>query len=129
MQMVSNPHQFDVMVMPNLYGNIVDNLASGLVGGAGVVAGASYSAECVVFEPVMYKHLALYLYKLQSHNAIRFIRREIFVFPNSIHATNFQKKETLHIIKITFSNRVQGTHIPKQLAKMSQIQRRCFYVQ
>lgn len=52
MQMVSNPHQFDVMVMPNLYGNIVDNLASGLVGGAGVVAGASYSAECVVFEPV-----------------------------------------------------------------------------
>lgn len=52
MQMVSNPHQFDVMVMPNLYGNIIDNLASGLVGGAGVVAGASYSAECVVFEPV-----------------------------------------------------------------------------
>lgn len=51
MQIVSNPHQFDVMVMPNLYGNIVDNLASGLVGGAGVVAGASYSPECVVFEP------------------------------------------------------------------------------
>lgn len=44
--------QFDVMVTPNLYGNIVDNLASGLVGGAGVVAGASYSAETVVFEPV-----------------------------------------------------------------------------
>lgn len=51
MQMVSNPQQFDVMVTPNLYGNIVDNLASGLVGGAGVVAGASYSADCVVFEP------------------------------------------------------------------------------
>ncbi|CAG9794780.1 unnamed protein product [Diatraea saccharalis] len=50
MQMVSNPNQFDVMVTPNLYGNIVDNLASGLVGGAGVVAGASYSAECAVFE-------------------------------------------------------------------------------
>lgn len=52
MQMVSNPHQFDVMVLPNLYGNILDNVASGLVGGAGVVAGASYSPECVVFEPV-----------------------------------------------------------------------------
>lgn len=52
MQMVSNPYQFDVLVMPNLYGNIVDNLASGLVGGAGVVAGESYSADCVVFEPV-----------------------------------------------------------------------------
>ncbi|XP_077283976.1 isocitrate dehydrogenase [NAD] subunit beta, mitochondrial isoform X2 [Arctopsyche grandis] len=51
MQMVSNPHQFDVMVTPNLYGNIIDNLASGLVGGAGVVAGASFSARCVVFEP------------------------------------------------------------------------------
>ncbi|KAK0099168.1 hypothetical protein PV326_000005 [Microctonus aethiopoides] len=51
MQMVSNPHQFDVMVTPNLYGNIIDNIASGLVGGAGVVAGASYSPECVVFEP------------------------------------------------------------------------------
>jgi len=50
--MVSNPNQFDVMVTPNLYGAIVDNLASGLVGGAGVVAGASYSSETVVFEPV-----------------------------------------------------------------------------
>merc|ERR1719342_1409671 len=33
MQLVSKPHQFDVMVMPNLYGNIIDNLAVGLVGG------------------------------------------------------------------------------------------------
>ena len=39
MQLVSNPHQFDVMVMPNLYGAIIDNLAAGLVGGAGVVPG------------------------------------------------------------------------------------------
>jgi isocitrate dehydrogenase (NAD+) len=52
MQMVSNPRQFDVCVMPNLYGNIVDNLAAGLVGGAGVVAGSSWSSKCVVFEPV-----------------------------------------------------------------------------
>merc|ERR1719419_1214755 len=51
MQLVSRPQQFDVMVMPNLYGNIIDNLAVGLVGGAGVVAGASYSAEFAVFEP------------------------------------------------------------------------------
>lgn len=52
MQLVSNPHQFDVMVAPNLYGNIIDNIASGLVGGAGVVSGASYSAEHVIYEPV-----------------------------------------------------------------------------
>lgn len=52
MQLVSNPHQFDVMVTPNLYGNIIDNIASGLVGGAGVVGGATYSADHVVYEPV-----------------------------------------------------------------------------
>ncbi|XP_025113258.1 isocitrate dehydrogenase [NAD] subunit beta, mitochondrial-like isoform X2 [Pomacea canaliculata] len=50
MQLVSNPHQFDVMVMPNLYGNIIDNLASGLVGGAGVVPGESYSRDVAIFE-------------------------------------------------------------------------------
>lgn len=46
--------QFDVLVTPNLYGSIVDNIACGLVGGAGVVAGASYSAETCVFEPVRF---------------------------------------------------------------------------
>jgi len=51
MQMTSNPQQFDVMVMPNLYGNIIENLGAGLVGGAGLVAGASYSANLAVFEP------------------------------------------------------------------------------
>ena len=51
MQLVSRPDQFDVMVMPNLYGNIIDNLAAGLVGGAGLVAGASYSADLAIFEP------------------------------------------------------------------------------
>jgi hypothetical protein len=50
--LVSNPYQFDVMVMPNLYGNIVDNLAAGLVGGAGVVPGESFSEDVAVFEPV-----------------------------------------------------------------------------
>ena len=51
MQLVSRPDQFDVMVMPNLYGNIIDNLAAGLVGGAGVVPGESIGSEYVVFEP------------------------------------------------------------------------------
>lgn len=49
---MSNPYQFDVMVMPNLYGSIIDNLASGLVGGAGVVPGESYSTDVALFEPV-----------------------------------------------------------------------------
>ncbi|CAI4231010.1 unnamed protein product [Auanema sp. JU1783] len=51
MQMVSNPEQFDVLVMPNLYGNIIDNLAAGLVGGAGVVTGQSVGSDFVIFEP------------------------------------------------------------------------------
>merc|ERR1711997_518491 len=51
MQLVSKPQQFDVMVMPNLYGNIITNVAAGLVGGAGLVAGASFSANVAIFEP------------------------------------------------------------------------------
>ena len=51
MQLVSNPEQFDVMVMPNLYGNIIDNLSTGLVGGAGVVTGQSVGRDYVIFEP------------------------------------------------------------------------------
>ena len=39
------------MVLPNLYGNIVSNLAVGLVGGAGIVPGESYSTDCAIFEP------------------------------------------------------------------------------
>ena len=41
------------MVMPNLYGNIIDNLAAGLVGGAGVVPGESYSDDTAIFEQVV----------------------------------------------------------------------------
>jgi len=51
MQLVSNPWQFDVMVMPNLYGNIVENLGAGIVGGAGVVPCAHYSPDIVKFGP------------------------------------------------------------------------------
>lgn len=50
MQLVSNPHQFDVMVMPNLYGNIVGNICCGLVGGPGLVAGSNIGNDCRVFE-------------------------------------------------------------------------------
>ncbi|XP_011360893.2 isocitrate dehydrogenase [NAD] subunit gamma, mitochondrial-like [Pteropus vampyrus] len=50
MQLVSRPQQFDVMVMPNLYGNIVNNICTGLVGGAGLVPGANYGSKHAVFE-------------------------------------------------------------------------------
>lgn len=42
MQLVSNPHQFDVMIMTNLYGTIVSNVVCGIVGGAGLLSGKNY---------------------------------------------------------------------------------------
>lgn len=51
MQMVSKPQQFDVMIMTNLYGNIVSNVACGLIGGPGLLAGANLGSKYAVFEP------------------------------------------------------------------------------
>ncbi len=52
MQLVQHPHEYDVMVMPNLYGDIVSDLCSGLVGGLGMAPGANIGADMAVFEPV-----------------------------------------------------------------------------
>lgn len=51
MQLVAKPQQFDVMVMPNLYGSIISNIGAGLVGGPGLVPGASIGREFALFEP------------------------------------------------------------------------------
>ncbi len=50
MQLVRRPQQFDVMVLPNLYGDIVSDLCAGLVGGLGVAPGANLNQELAVFE-------------------------------------------------------------------------------
>lgn len=52
MQLVSRPQQFDVLVMPNLYGSILSNVGAGLVGGPGIIPGANFGREYAVFEPV-----------------------------------------------------------------------------
>ena len=52
MHLVMNPAQFDVLLLPNLYGDIVSDLCAGLVGGLGVVPGANLGAEIGVFEAV-----------------------------------------------------------------------------
>jgi len=52
MQLVMNPTQFDVLVLPNLYGDIVSDLCAGLVGGLGVVPGANIGTDVAVFEAV-----------------------------------------------------------------------------
>lgn len=52
MQLVINPEIFDVLVMPNLYGDIVSDLAAGLIGGLGVASGANIGEGLAIFEPV-----------------------------------------------------------------------------
>ncbi len=52
MQLVQRPHDYDVLVMPNLFGDIISDLCSGLVGGLGVAPGANIGRELAVFEPV-----------------------------------------------------------------------------
>jgi len=51
MQLVQHPDDYDVLVLPNLYGDIVSDLAAGLVGGLGVAPGANYGKGVAVFEP------------------------------------------------------------------------------
>lgn len=51
MQLVLHPEWWDVLVLPNLYGDIVSDLAAGLIGGLGIAPGANIGAECAVFEP------------------------------------------------------------------------------
>ncbi len=52
MQLVQKPELYDVLVLPNLYGDIVSDLAAGLIGGLGVAPGANLGEEYAVFEPV-----------------------------------------------------------------------------
>lgn len=52
MQLVQDPTRFDVLVLPNLYGDIVSDLTAGLIGGLGVAQGANIGLDCAVFEPV-----------------------------------------------------------------------------
>ena len=52
MQLVKVPQNFDVLVLPNLYGDIISDLCAGLIGGLGVAPGANIGDEIAVFEPV-----------------------------------------------------------------------------
>ncbi len=52
MQLVQKPHNYDVLVLPNLYGDIISDLCAGLVGGLGVAPGANIGTQMAVFEAV-----------------------------------------------------------------------------
>jgi isocitrate dehydrogenase (NAD+) len=51
MQLVQRPEEYDVLVCPNLYGDIVSDLAAGLIGGLGLAPGGNFGSEAAVFEP------------------------------------------------------------------------------
>jgi isocitrate dehydrogenase (NAD+) len=51
MQLVQRPEEYDVLVLPNLYGDIVSDLCAGLIGGLGLAPGANFGAGAAVFEP------------------------------------------------------------------------------
>jgi isocitrate dehydrogenase (NAD+) len=51
MQLVQRPEEYDTLVLPNLYGDIVSDLAAGLVGGLGLAPGANFGTHAAVFEP------------------------------------------------------------------------------
>ena len=52
MELVIRPEEFDCLLLPNLYGDIVSDLAAGLVGGLGVAPGANFGPDCAMFEAV-----------------------------------------------------------------------------
>jgi isocitrate dehydrogenase (NAD+) len=52
MQLVQRPEKFDVIVLPNLYGDILSDLCAGLIGGLGIAPGANFGKDIVLFEPV-----------------------------------------------------------------------------
>jgi len=51
MQLVQRPEEYDVLVLPNLYGDILSDLAAGMIGGLGVAPGANFGEEAAIFEP------------------------------------------------------------------------------
>jgi isocitrate dehydrogenase (NAD+) len=51
MQLVQTPENYDILVLPNLYGDIISDLAAGLIGGLGVAPGANIGDEAALFEP------------------------------------------------------------------------------
>lgn len=130
MQLVSNPNQFDVMLVPNLYGNIAVNVACGLVGGAGVTSGRNYGNEYAVFEtatrntgtplvgknlanPVatlyaavdMLKHLGLFEHAYLIRGAIQKTLNE-----DKIHTMDLGgKASTMHVVENILKEVVRNT--------------------
>lgn len=92
MQLVSRPNQFDVIVTPNLYGNIVSNIGAGLVGSAGLIPGYNIGRDYAIFEPGA-RHVGRDIEGQNSANPVSMLLSSVFMlrhlglgeFANSIH--------------------------------------------
>ncbi|MEI8390165.1 MAG: isocitrate/isopropylmalate dehydrogenase family protein [bacterium] len=91
MQLVQKPELYDVLLLPNLYGDIVSDLAAGLVGGLGVAPGANFGDETAVFEAV---HGSAPKYKgLNKVNPTALILSAVLMFK---HLGEYQASENLY---------------------------------
>lgn len=78
MQLVMNPSQFDVMLTGNLYGNLLANVGSGLVGGPGIVGGANFGEDVGIFE-VGARHVAADIAGMNRANPIALIESSVMM--------------------------------------------------
>jgi isocitrate dehydrogenase (NAD+) len=104
MQLVQKPELYDVIVLPNLYGDIVSDLAAGLIGGLGIAPGANLGEEIAVFEPV---HGSAPKYKgLNKINPLAMILSSVLMLK---HLGETEKAERLEIAVATVIE--EGRHV------------------
>lgn len=99
MQLVSNPWQFDVLVLTNLYGTIVSNLVCGLIGGPGLTAGRNIGPKYAIFEPGT-RNVGKELAGKNMANPVAMMRAA---------------EELLHFLKLDNHSKILGQSIDKTL--------------
>lgn len=130
MQMVSKPQQFDVIVAPNLFGNIATNIGAGLIGGPGLISGYSLGTDYAIFEHsgrregldiagknqadpvspllcscIMLEHLGLQSYASQIRQAIDSVLAEKRVHTRDLKGTASTEAMTQAIIDALYSGK------------------------
>jgi len=131
MQLVQKPELYDVLLLPNLYGDIVSDLAAGLVGGLGVAPGANFGDEIAVFEAV---HGSAPKYKgLNKVNPTALILSAVLMFKHlgEIQASENLYKAVVKVIgegkKVTYdlggsaSTMEMGQAIAEEVKKLMQV--------
>ncbi|MBQ7449851.1 isocitrate/isopropylmalate dehydrogenase family protein [bacterium] len=99
MQLVQNPDKFDVLVLPNLYGDIVSDLTAGLIGGLGVAQGANIGEEYAVFEPVHGSAPDIAGMDIANPTALILCAVEMLKYLNEYPAANKIEKALYKILK------------------------------